>query len=675
MKRCLPSLQSHSRSTFSPSRPFPSKTPSKVSLLDDIIHLSYSEEDSFVARSKQRVEDLGKVRGQDSDTSSGLRRQLAARDWYIDVLKEKLIEARVAAKSLESESASAKERTVAQLTKERTELAKTVQVLEIENLKLLQRVYTEDSTATESPTTVEVSSLRSRVAELTGEIAAKDIFVSSMKEDLGQLSDIVSGMTTLNTELNVKIARLTLDMEDKEKRCYQALAKAQHVDELEKTLVEVMGERQRLETQVHKLTENSHRLMDMTEAAIDLQSAFASLESRLTPDFAMQVDHIKGLLSHFDTGKLRKSSDLDTLKHKAKQTELELRAANRELARAAMTESTLRTRLSTLESEREGLKSDMEVALGSLKATIALLQTGFNKFGERYDVLKEEYERMNSEGNKMAVKVAALQGKLEGAVAAAGQAMKAEGRAMIALREAQIQLSAAKAVKTSAEAALQVREQHVRDEAARLKVVSEELWRRDTFILKKSGQILSLQDQLRTFQALLLQAQLKAKATPATTNRGNKSSDSRGRFTPVPQRSGGELHKVRARAHQSKSMVFNRLPLELLTTDKQRILLETLSKALGLYESMRSGGEVDLSVLEEILEGAGTSENRLDLIKVKVRGMVGELEGLLKGVTDGVPVGWVAESLRRKLDVGSEDTVQPGKLAVAVKEAVEDILQ
>jgi phage host-nuclease inhibitor protein Gam len=151
----------------------------------------------------------------------------------------------VGSKVLENESAAARDRILQQHLKEKVDLLRTVGQLEAENQRLIEQNSDKAAQTEKENLELLVEGMTEESEQLKGQLAAKDSVLSNMKKDLEQLSEIIQEMTVLNKELNDKIARLNSEMETKNKEHYQAMLKAQHIEETEKALAEQTTETQK----------------------------------------------------------------------------------------------------------------------------------------------------------------------------------------------------------------------------------------------------------------------------------------------------------------------------------------------------------------------------------------------------------------------------------------------
>lgn len=648
IKRSSRLTLSQSKTNVSPvklSRRRPAEE-SKTKAIEDLLSSSTPGDEALTAKSKDRVSELTPSTLPDNEAVRELTLQLLARDNYIEVLKTKLIDLSVGGKVLESESLAARDRALQQHLKEKAELLKTVGQLEAENQRLIQQSSETAARTEKDNLELLIDGMTEESEQLKGQLAAKDSVLANMKKDLEQLSGIIQEMTLLNKELNDKIARLNNEMETKNKEHYQAMVKAQHIEETEKALAEQTTETQKSEEKVKKMSESVSRLQELEEAAEQFRAAFTALDARIPAELRPQVEAIRAILPRFQVGSLRKQPEAAALKDKVKQLELELRAITRDFNRVSANEAALRTRLGTQEDEHEAAKQALRAVSEQLNKTVASLQGGLSGFSERNEKLAEELQRAKGESQKAATKVVNLQTKLEKANMALVQANKAESKAILALKEAQAQLSQLRLVKTTTEATLQMREQKVKEDAARLKVLNEELWKRDTLILKRSGELLKSEEELKGLKASMQQINSRTRVAGESSTSG-RSPEQKASKSPALKRP-----KAKSTPNQPLEIPFN--PVQ--------SLLGILAQALQLKLQLESGVSPADSVIKAVV---GDVKERVEIaVEQRIQGLVRELETALADVAKEVQIR--DGELRHRLGL-SREIVSSEELLRAIK--------
>lgn len=620
-------------------KPTRSRQKSRSVLSEDLSHISLSSETVLERKSRRRAEALAGSRLPETEAIAELRVQLMARDRYLEEVNEQLVQCTSQMKAQERDSVHQKERLIAQLMKEKGDLLLSVQTLQQETQRLFQAQILA-SEPSGSPRDQTLETLRLDIEALKGELAAKDTIVESLKQDLAKMTEIVFNLTNLNTELNAKVANLSLEAEEKGKAYSEVLAKAQYFEEAQKSLTELIFERESLEDQVTKLTEKMPKLEELEQIAGQFNTDFASLESQMPTEIAPQVESLRKLLAPFQAGTLPKPSDMVLLRNKVRQQEVELRAAGRDQARQSKNEAALRSRISEQEASHSAFQATMKQTVEGLKETITTLQKGFDNFATRYEELGKKLEKTYSEAQVTQGKLASVQSSCATAYSAAHQAAKAEARAQIALKDAQLQISVMQIGKNTVDAALQLREARVKEGTARLKALSDEVWKRDSLLLKKTAEVLSLQEQVKALQVTLVQCQMRAKLDAFHSAR-NRTADSRTKLTQLAINTPSYALKMRFRAHQSKSMVFSKPEG---SPHLQQAFVTLMSKAIDI-----------LARYSEVGEGTESAEGKGgETVEQALSNVIREVEELLVDVTSDLPTAWLPPSLKSILSPDSD---------------------
>lgn len=560
-----------------------------------------------------------------------LTEQLKVRDRYIEVLKSKLIDVCVESRGMEHESIAAKERLVQTLLSEKAELIKQVQATEalvqvnqVELDQLRQGLSTE-KTALE--TRIEI--LTAEIEQLKGELEARNQLSQTMKADLAQLSKIIQEMTTLNSDLNEKVAAMNTDMERKNVEHYQALSKAQHIEDVEKSLAEQTDARGRLEEKTAKMSQEVARLGELEETAKEVKRLIARLPGS---EEEKLVDAIKGLLPRFEGGYVRPAGDAALLKDKVKQLEMEMRGKSHELTRATTNEASLRTRLTSQLADFDQWKKENMQVVERLTSTVKTLKLGLTSVEERTVQQESDYVKVVGETHKLASKVATLQTKADKAMEAARKAIESEAKAQHALKEAQQQLLQLKLGRTSQDSALALREQKVKQDGAKVKVMSEELWRKDTQLLKKSAEILKLEDALNTLRTSITLQQTRSKLNAATDSASiNRMLEERDK----------EIAALKALLRHPKT-----------------------SRIEAVYASPRNRGLDEL--MGELMRLLG-QEGGIGEKKGEFEGIVERLEGHFQTNKGSIAAAKLKQELRTALRASAEQTWSPSEFLALVR--------
>jgi len=579
----------------------------------------------------------------ESEALTELQSQLLMRDQYIETLKERLVEGRSEAKAGEGEGVRARERLVQQLCKEKLEVGKTVQTLQEE----LQRRDKDASRREEEKSALqaEIDEIHTQNAALQSQIQTKEALIESMKADLAQLAEIIQGMTSLNTDLNDKVLKQTEENEDRNRECYEAVAKSAHMQEMEQLLQEATAQKLKLE--------GSLGLGQAFESLVErIKAEFSAFQAELPGELQPKITNILTLLSQLVPTASLKSGDSQSLQGKVSVLQNELLSKRQQLLTLQTSETALSTRLSRLEADHQLQLQASATVIEQLNETVATLQKGVSGLADRYEGLRREYEKVAGERGKYEVKVGLLQGKLDKAIQMLAQNNRTSGQA----KDFQAQFSQLKGVKNSLETALLLRDQKAKTDAARLRALSEELWKRDTHILKQGKEAVKLEEQLGRLRLLLAQA--KARPSPEVVHR---TSEAR-----LPRLA------TKTRRSSSKSLLITRQSASIYY-EKIQQLLETLSRGVEALTIVNSGDTPPWQLVKSVLgqHRAESGSLQTDLVE-RLWQYINDLEDRLGPAAEVVPLDLVPGKARKWLQLQEDKTYSSGELLGAVKAAVRD---
>ena len=657
-----------------------SKHDVKLKRIEEVMQADVSLDEKLLeSRSQKRTKKLAKGLLPETEAVMRLTDQLKVRDRYIEVLKAKVIDLCMDGKGVEHESNAAKDRAIQTLLTEKAEIIKQLQATEAlvsansEELEQLRKGVNTDKENLE----LEVEGLMEESEKMKAELAARDSTLKNMKGDLAQLSKIVQEMTQLNGELNEKVQSMNTEMEKKNIDYYQAMTKAQHIDDTEKALSEQTGERLKLEERVQKLTESTNRLQELEELATEMRKLIGKLPGTEEENV---VGAIKGLIPRFEGGFVRKPGDLAVLKDKVKQLEMEMRGKNHELSRSTTNEASLRNRLASQLSEFESWKKENSLTVDRLTRSIQTLKSGLDDIAERAEKLSNDYTKACGEAQKTATKVVNLQARAERAGEAARKATESDVKSQQMLKDAQQQLLQLKLSRTTQDSALTLREQKVRQETAKIKTLSDEIWKRDTQLLKKSAEIMKLEETIemmkRTVHQQLTRNKLSAATDSVLINKVIEEKDKeiaalkavlrhpgKGKGNPYQSTSPknrGERGKQSPLGNSSPNLT-SRLVDELLA-DIQRLF--------NLQSTLKSGSTPAVEEVQALVSGYTEGQDVDTVLQTYGKTLWDKVESFFSTHKAGVSGGSFSPELRKALNITAEQSLQPSEFLPLVKTVI-----
>ena len=324
------------------------KTPTPTVKKESTSHIdlgSYNDTDIEI-KSRERTLDL--LRDKMKDFDSEAIKQLEARDRRIYDLNKQILELQATLKSRSSEGKDSKQKSqqisvleeeVEKLNNHLTSVKNSRDILKKE-FETARRDWEEEK---ESLEMVQEGLMEEQEGFKT-QIAKKCDEVNEVKKDIIELSKIISMMTGLNKDLNEKVETMNHEMEGLNTKYFEAIAKAQHIDEIEASLKEYASAAQvnganaiRYQKRLEKLENERNELGNASRAAVQtIQSALTSLQQTIAV-----INNIQP--ATLDSGKTAASNQLTDL-HK------ELTNIKREIAKNTPPER--------VTSEPNGLSTD-----------------------------------------------------------------------------------------------------------------------------------------------------------------------------------------------------------------------------------------------------------------------------------------------------------------------------
>ena len=530
---------------------------------------------------------------------------------HIAELNEQTVELTVKLKALEGDSVHQKERLVRELGRERMELREKVYELQKEVMGLRQREG--------SSTGRDADGRNEEIAAIKGELASSLTLISTLKHDLSSLTALTTDLTHQNALLNHTIVHLNLALETKETLLSTHSDHSSSALHAEKLISDMKENQDKLEKQILEMTEKMIFLGDLENLCKKLNSEFRTFESNLPTEFAPQIANFKSILSRFQPENINKISEIAALNLKIRQMEVEIRASNRELERGSVKEKRLMSRISDMEELHSVTKKNLLQTIDRQNEIIAKFEEKLREIEEKYEKTCERLQKSETELNICNTKIGNLQKDLNSAQVKLSESQKSESKALISIKSLQMQLTSFNLTKNSAEAALELRENKVKNDILRVKSLAELLWKRDNLVLKKTAEVIKLQDKVKMMEIMLFNAQMKGKIDDLKTERSKKT---------VINRTGNGL-KMRIRGKNSKSMILSKVN-NVKNDDLQCNFAVLISKVVDLMSKYSS--EIQLQEGEKV--------------GLEMQRVIREIETLVGEMEEEVPASWLPVSLK-----------------------------
>ena len=329
-------------------------------------------------------------------------------------------------------------------------------------------------------------------------------------------------MSKLNSELNDKITDMNKDFEVKNAEHYTATVRAQHTEELELALNTELAKTQAMEKKVAKAVEEKARLEALEEVSRVSQEALRLVEEQLStidhPNSKSLLTTIQRIRHELKTATSLPRNPKDDpvfLKNTIKQLQTDNSALEAEHKRLVSIEHIHLDRISTLEKEINKLRNNSQEGNANLTKKLAILTENAEKFRIRAEKAEELYEKTEIEHQKHMTQFVNLQNKHNALKTANTEAKNTIERLENTLKDLKTQLLASKNQQNSQISGLLNREQKLKMTAAKLKSLTDEVWKKETELLRKEGHRLKLEQELKLAKEQLQQGQVTAKQKAA----------------------------------------------------------------------------------------------------------------------------------------------------------------
>ena len=560
---------SPTRYSLSPMR----KRQSSSSLYADILAGPFLDGERLQSRSRTRIQEISRGLLPETEALHDLQTQLIARDQYIETLKERTIDSKIDTKSTLSESLKAKEKVIHVLCKEKIDLLKTIQQME-EEIKRRENSH-RNGDEEKSKFKLEIEELRLENANLMGKIRANSEIFNNTKSDLTQLSGIIQGMTSLNTELNDKILQLNTENEAKNKEFYEAAAKAKNIEEMEKLMIDLKAEKLKLQGKIDAIEAENREFgeffrkisLEIERFKVDLPSEFHSKLTEISSEFV----RFQSSNSHFSR------SNSISYQSKISLLQTELASKKQEILTIQAHESALSSRLTSFETQQNTQISEFQFVIMQLKSTISTLQKGLTEITNRFAKITMESEKVMGEQAKTELKYTILQVKMDKMIQNLGNAKKNKA----ILKELQGEIGQLRTAKGTLETTLLLCEQKNKADSLRIKVLNEELWKRDTHILKLGKEMTKLEEKMG-----VLRLQLVHKKTASS---------------PVMREARLPRLSTKSKPRNSSKSLLSPQQSSSVYYEKLHQLLETIGKGLEVLGVVGSGEGVPWQLVRSVL--------------------------------------------------------------------------
>lgn len=512
-------------------------TPSKLSKLprqSQYLHTSPTNDSlSDEIRSKQRTLSLldRKLEG-----SAAFEEQLHDRDRRIESLNARVIAAEAKVKVSTKAAVRRLKDQISQLqldlfnskaTQLKGEEAVNQLMTEVADLKARAEDEKESGALLSEALTEEVEGLKGQLEVRKGQTA-------EMKKDIMQLSKIIQDMVTLNAELNAKIDSINKETAALNTDYYTAVAKAEQTEQLEKELSEQIIASQRSEKLASRLAdtlEKSHQgRLAIESASREVQSSLHQLGQSLTAltassnsdpsvaQVAAQVAEglkdarhkLKAVTPQEPSKVPQVSQERDENSQQEQLFDLKnlVKEKDRQLAREQQEVNDLKNRISRFETQTEKAKADADDSAERNRKRLAVLLEQVTSFSERLDSYRDELVSKENEVQVSQTQALHLKDRLESTRLKLKDHTDRASYLERLMKEHRTSNARIQAERFEDEKKNAAKERRMEKTMANYKSMQEELFHKDSEIMRKSKeayvlaqQVADLQEKLKAFTA------------------------------------------------------------------------------------------------------------------------------------------------------------------------------
>jgi chromosome segregation ATPase len=488
---------------------------------------SYNDTDIEI-KSRERTLEL--LRDKMKDFDSEAIKQLEARDRRINDLNKQILELQATLKSRTSEGKDSKQKSkqisvleeeVERLNNQLTSVKSSRDILKKE-FETARRAWEEEK---ESLEMVQEGLMEEQEGFKT-QIAKKCDEVNEVKKDIIELSKIISMMTGLNKDLNEKVETMNHEMETLNTKYFEAIAKAQHIDEIEASLKEYASAAQvnganaiRYQKRLEKLENERNELGNASRAAVQtIQTALTSLQQTIAVINNLQpatLDSGKTAASnqltdlHKELANIRREiakntpaervisepNGLNTDKSMMPESEQSSSELTKKIKAMERKEASLIAHLKSLEKFINARSSERDNSFDNLKRRLDAEISSNAQLKEKIDNLRRDIETKDVNLSKLQTKVINLTDRVEYYLNKAKADEQRFSTYEIEITDIKEKLMAYKKERLGFDKEIKAKERRIGQILKQVAIFQDELWRRDTESVRKAKELKAVEDK------------------------------------------------------------------------------------------------------------------------------------------------------------------------------------
>lgn len=573
---------------------------------------------SSLIRSKERTLALLTSELPTSDSTESLLSQLQARDQHIEELSQRVrdLSSQLAVAGLEN--FTARDKQIASLQEDKIKLFRDLQNSEEQIATMAAELREMEKNLSEERENIALveEALNEENSALKTGIQRKDEQLKNIKIDILQLSKIIGEMSKLNTDLNEKILTLNGDMEKVNAAAYEHQARAKQTDEIEQAYNDLRNDYLSVQKREKKLTDEIARLKDLEEISVNCQEKLKKIEDELVGnrDLYTAVQSIRHELKTHTSLKSTLETDPSTLKQQLTELTESYKSLALTLKQTQIRYESAGNRIKMFESEKQKLREEYEETVERLGLRGKITADVYEKLREKVENLTDELTKADMDLQKSLTKNVILVSQIERLKEEKNAKINAESGKNKQIHDLKAQILSLRSQKVTQDSAMAAREARLRSTAAEMKSLIDDIWKKDTEILKlnkilaryrenstenrgnaeirtqaalqlttNSAEMEKKEREIELFRGMLKSTQLQLKAREAEVTRLKKKYEN----DPVRE---GIAVPVAPRDLSPEKM-----------TGKLDLDIRKIEELVDIREQVNSGGTVSMETLRKVM--------------------------------------------------------------------------
>lgn len=475
-------------------------------------------------QSKQRTLDLLNYKTETLDKE--IQDQILARDRHISDLNRQILDLKSSSKSRDSARAGEKnlekelddqEKTIADLKKENSELSEKLSKYEDKFVKKLKK-WEEEKENLE----ILNNALEEESEGLKGSIEAKEVEIGDLITAITTLQTAVDKYTKLNSELLGNVDKVNNEIKGLNTKLYEANIKAAKAAELERTIQDYINQNYEKEVKNSKLMmypDVLSRYLKVTDwvlqnlvnvedhAKLREETLSKVTEENIQKELLDIKIFISDIITNISTIRtsLKNSTPSispedrtteDILRQKLIDLDKEFQQLSREVIQTKSQEQAYLDTIESLKLNQERASIDYQNSLSKMKSQIEILKDSNEKNNARVEKLVNENEKNLSEIYNLKSKIAHLNGKQEHFIKKRKEFQDLEEELRNEILQLKARTNKFDPNRNTLRKNTTAEEIRIKKAMSQLQILREELFRKDTDLVKKAREMISLEKEI-----------------------------------------------------------------------------------------------------------------------------------------------------------------------------------